>query len=186
VGDGRFDGDVELVEVDLSRAIDATDETRETLEDAAITSNSPRDLERVFEDFRQEVSRESAVEEAEQQYTLALTYHDMGLIDEAIASLERAARSPKRRFAAAALLGRLHLGRNKLAQAIEWFERAAEAPASTAEESRALLYELATTLERTGEGARALAVYMELRSDADNYRDVAQRIDRLAALQAKG
>jgi tetratricopeptide (TPR) repeat protein len=185
VGDG-LETEVELVEVDLSRAIDEIDAVVRASKGAAMSTDSPRDLEGVFEDFREEVSRENAMEEAEQQYTLALTYRDMGLIDEAMASLERAARSPRRRFAAAALLGRLHLGRNKLAHAIEWFERAAEAPASTPEESRALLYELARTLEQSGEGARALAVYMELRSDADDYRDVVQRIDRLTDLQTKG
>jgi tetratricopeptide (TPR) repeat protein len=178
--------EVELVEIDLSRAIEDGDAAMQSSKGAPMSADGPRDLEGVFEDFRQEVSRESVLEEAEQQYTLALTYRDMGLIDEAIMSLERAARSPRRRFAAAALLARLHLSRNKLASAVEWFERAAEAPASTSEESRALLYELATTLERMGEAARALAVYLELRSDAGDYRDVGQHIGRLSDLQAKG
>jgi tetratricopeptide (TPR) repeat protein len=183
VGANGVGSQVELVEVDLSRAIDQIDRTAKG---AAMSSEGPRDLEGVFEDFRQEVSRESALEEAEQHYALALTYRDMGLVEEAIVALERAARSPKRRFAAAALLGRLYLGRNNLAGAIEWFERAAEAPAPTAEEGRALLYELAATLERAGEGARALAVFLELRADADEYRDVATRIGRLMDRQAKG
>jgi tetratricopeptide (TPR) repeat protein len=186
VEEGEFGAEVELVEIDLSRVIDEGDEAVRSAKGAAMSSDGPRDLEGVFEDFRQEVSRESAMEEAEQQYTLALTYRDMGLIDEAIRSLERAARSPRRRFTAAALLARLHLSRNRFGPAIEWFERAAEAPAPTVEESRALLYELGTTLERTGEVSRALAVYLELRSDADDYRDVVQRIVRLSDVQAKG
>jgi hypothetical protein len=37
-----------------------------------------------------------------------------------------------------------------------------------------------------GEVARALAVCMELQSEAGEYRDVAERIDRLTKVQAGG
>jgi hypothetical protein len=42
-------------------------------------------------------------------------------------------------------------------------------------------------LEKAGESARALAVCMELQSDAGaSYQDVAARIDRLTKVQAGG
>ena len=69
-------------------------------------------------------------------------------------------------------------------QALEWLERAAQAPAPTADEGHQLLYELAEALEKAGEVARALAVCMELQADAGDYRDVAERIDRLTKVQA--
>ena len=65
-------------------------------------------------------------------------------------------------------------------------ECAAEAPAPTAEEGRALLYDLGVTLEETGETARALAVFLELQADAGDYRDVSRRIDRLARVRTGG
>ena len=46
------------------------------------------------------------------------------------------------------MLGRLYLERSDTRQAVEWFERAAEAPAPTPDAGRALLYDLAETLER--------------------------------------
>jgi hypothetical protein len=49
-----------------------------------------------------------------------------------------------------------------------------------------LLFELADGLEKAGEGARALAVLLELQADAGSYRDVDERIDRLAKVQARG
>ena len=69
------------------------------------------------------------------------------MIDDAIQSLERAARSSRQRFEAASLLGRLHMDRGERTRALDWFERAAEAPAPTADAGRALLYDLADVLE---------------------------------------
>jgi tetratricopeptide (TPR) repeat protein len=145
-----------------------------------------QNLDEVFRDFRDEVSRQTGAEDAAQHLKLARTYLEMGMADEAIGSLETAARSPKHRFEAAAMLGRLYRDQQDIAHAIEWLERAAEAPAAGLEEGRALLYDLGATLEIAGESARALAVFMELRADAGEYRDVSARVDRLARVQTGG
>jgi tetratricopeptide (TPR) repeat protein len=146
----------------------------------------PGDLEGVFQEFRDEVSKQTALDAAEQQFKLAHTYREMGMIDEAIAEFQKAARSPKRRFEAASIVARLYKERGKVPQAIEWFERAAEAPAPTADAGRSLLYDLAATLEANNESARALAVFMELQADAGDYRDVRARVDKLTKAQARG
>jgi tetratricopeptide (TPR) repeat protein len=139
-----------------------------------------RELGEVFEEFRQEVQREQATTTAAKQYKLALTYHDMGMIEECIKALEISARSPRYRFQSAILLGRIHRHQGKTHEAIDWFERAAETPASSAEAGRALLYELGQALEDAAESVRALAVYLEIQADAGDYRDVRARIQRLS------
>jgi tetratricopeptide (TPR) repeat protein len=144
------------------------------------------DLDHVFREFRDEVSRDSEASETEQQFKLGLTYRDMGMAEDAIRELRWAARSPRRRFEASSLVARLERDRGDLHAAVEWFERAAEAPAPTLEDGRALLYELAQALESSGESARALAVYLELRSDAGEFRDVSKRIERLSRTQTGG
>jgi tetratricopeptide (TPR) repeat protein len=135
---------------------------------------------------RDDADRQDADDEAAEQYRLALTYQDMGMIDDAISALEVAARSPRQRFDAASMLGRLHLEQEQTGKAVEWFERAAEAPAPTPDAGRALLYDLASTLEASGEGSRALAVFVELEAESRGYRDVAVRIDQLSKVQARG
>jgi tetratricopeptide (TPR) repeat protein len=137
------------------------------------------DLDDVFREFRAEVLREQATSSAAQQYNLALTYFDMGMLEESAKALQSAARSPQYRFQAASLLGRIEGERGRTQEAIEWFERAAETPAPNAHAARALLYELGKTLEEAGESSRALAVYLELQADVASYRDVASRIARL-------
>jgi len=95
-------------------------------------------------------------------------------------------RAPRLRFEAASRLARLSLKSGRPAEAVEWFERAAEAPAPTADAGRTLLYELGDTLEVGGETARALAVFLELQADATDFRDVTRRVERLARVQAGG
>ena len=155
---------------------------------AASASQAPaaRSLDQVFRGMRDDSTRESSEEAAAEQYRLALTYHEMGMPEDAITALEAAARSPRQRFDAASMLGRLYLERKDTAHAIEWLERAAEAPAPTPDAGRALLYDLATTLESVGEHSRALAVFVELESESGGYRDVNKQIERLSKVQARG
>lgn len=145
-----------------------------------------QNLDEVFGARRSEASRQAGVQEAAEQLGLGRTYVDMGMAEEAIAALMRAARVPTHRFEAASLLGRLYLKKQDLPHAVEWLERAAEAPPTTEQAGRELLYELGAVLELTGEVSRALAVLMELQADAGEYRDVAARIDRLARVQTGG
>ena len=145
-----------------------------------------RSLDQVFRGMRDESSRASTEEAAAEQYRLAVTYHEMGMPEDAIKALEFAAKSPRQRFDAASMLGRLYVERSEMAHAIEWLERAAEAPAPTPDAGRALLYDLAKALETGGEQTRALAVFVELESESRGYRDVAGQIERLSKVQARG
>jgi tetratricopeptide (TPR) repeat protein len=168
--------------------IDLTNILAEFTVASSAPAKQPRreDLEEVFQDFRDEVTRQSGVDDASQHMTLANTYLEMGMEDDAIQSLKKAAHSPRCRFEAGAHLARLFKGRNEIPQAIEWMERAAEAPAPSREAGLGLLYELGTTLEAVGETARALGVFMELQADAGQYRDVQDKVERLSRVQTGG
>ena len=165
--------------------IDLTDMLNEPAESAP-QAPAARSLDQVFRGMRDESSRASSEEAAAEQYRLALTYHEMGMPEDAIKALEGAARSPRQRFDAASMLGRLYLERKDAPHAIEWLERAAEAPAPTPDAGHALLYDLAKTLESVGEHSRALAVFVELESESGGYKDVQKQIERLSKVQARG
>lgn len=173
----------EELEIDLTAMLDAPAEAPKPL---PLIPPPPRSLDQVFRGIRDEAGRASNEEAAAEQYRLALTYHEMNMVDDAIKALEQAARSPRQRFDAGSMLGRLYLERKDPHHAIEWLERAAEAPAPTPDAGRALLYDLAKTLESVGEHSRALAVFVELESESGGYRDVAGQIERLSKAQARG
>lgn len=170
------------VDIDLTNVL----EQLQGMTAASKPAAPPQNLEAVFEDVRAEVSKQGGAKEAAEHLALARTYIDMGMQDEAIAALRTAARAPSHRFEAASLLGRMYLKRNDVPHAIEWLERAAEAPAPGETEARDLLYDLGCILETAGETARALAVFLELQADAGEYRDVAVRVDRLSRVETGG
>jgi tetratricopeptide (TPR) repeat protein len=150
----------------------------------AAPAPAPADLDGVFGNLRDQAARRGGADEGEKDYRRALALRAAGDVDGCIQALEKASRSPKLRFGASWLIARLYRERDMLPNALEWLERASEAPAPTSDESNQLLYELADGLEKVGEVARALAICLELQSEAGAYKDVDARIDRLTKVQA--
>src|SRR5204863_5666942 len=126
-------------------------------------------------------SRDSSPETAEQHLKLAETYVQMGMTEDAIKALEVASRSLRHRFRAGAMIAKIHRDNGDMVRAIEWYERAADAPSSEPSAHHALLYDLATALEANGENARALAVFLELQAEAGDYRDLTAKLEHLTA-----
>jgi tetratricopeptide (TPR) repeat protein len=169
-------------EIDLTGALGGLEGNAQ-----ASGSAEPRRLDEAFSRIREEASADPNF--SAQHMTLARTYLEIGMLDEAQSALERAVRSPQQRFEAAAALGRLHQRRGDPEKAIEWLEHAAEVAGSAEpvpDEGRAVLYDLGVLLDDAGETSRALAVFLELQSEAGDYRDVPVRIDRLARVQTGG
>ena len=167
---------IEHVEVDLSDALAGLDAPAEP---------APA-LEDIFDDMRSKGARDAQLQDAQARYAAGIEHANAGRIEEAVSGFEAAARVPMMRFAAGSRLGRLLIANGDVARGVEWLERAAEAPAPTAEEGHALMFELADALEQMGEHARALAVLLELSADAPDYHDIAERIDRLSKVQTRG
>ena len=167
-------------EVDLSISLD-------TIKTPAASAPDPQaesDLDSVFGSMRTQSAKRSGLDDAEKEYKRGLSLRAAGDIDGSIQAFEKAARAPKLRFGTSWLIARLYRERDQMPNALEWLERASQAPAPTTDESHQLLFELAEALEKVGENARALAVCMELQSDAGSYRDVDERIERLTKVQA--
>jgi tetratricopeptide (TPR) repeat protein len=147
--------------------------------DAAPAPAGLSGLERVFEGFRDEAVR-YGVEGAAKQFRQAVSLREAGDTGGAVRVLEQVVRVPRYRFKAAAELARIHRELGQVHEAVEWLERAAEAAPAATDESRELLYDLGLLLSEAGESERALAVFLELQSDAPDYRDVAIRVGRLS------
>lgn len=173
----------QVVEIDLTGLIGELRTSPEAV--SAETRPEAEDLDQVFAGLRKEAVTEEA-DEAGDYVDLARTYLEMGLAEEAIGSLLTAARSPRWRFAAASMLASLYRDSGDVTQAVEWYERAAEAPAPTTDAGRGLLYDLGDLLETLGESARALAVFLELDSDQPGFRDVSARVARLSRIDGGG
>jgi tetratricopeptide (TPR) repeat protein len=181
----------ESVEVDLSIDLDGI---KPGAMKAPTPSSEPEDeeepyqendIDSVFKQMRSKASKSSSGEGAEEQMKEGISLRQAGKTDSAIRAFEMASRSPRHRFQASVYLGRMYRDKDRMTKAIEWFERATQAPAPTPDEGFMLLYELADALEVTGEVERALAICMELQADAGDFRDVKARVSRLSKV-AKG
>ena len=182
------DADRDVFEIDLSDALDGllgrTDAAPGRQPDGGAGQESPRGLEGFFEDLREEHGRGVESTNAALAYDQASEHFNRGEIQAAADCLRTAARDPLLRFRAASMLARIARDNQRISEAIEWLERAAEAPPPSLDASHGLLYELGDTLELGGEHARALAVFIELQSGAPGYRDVGARIAKLSSTQA--
>ena len=115
-------------EVDLSMALDGITPAP-AVSEPSTQPPPPRDLDDVFAELREEATRRFATNNPDQELAAGLAFYQAGQLDFAVPRLEAASRAPANRFVAAATLGRIFLERGETWQAIEWFERAADAPA---------------------------------------------------------
>jgi tetratricopeptide (TPR) repeat protein len=175
----------ESADIDLTSMLGDLDED-DAPGGAESDGGSAEKLEGVFTDLRSDAARKGAADQSAQHMKLARTYLEMGMTAEAAAALKTAAGSPMQRFEAGSMLGRMYKEQGDLPQAVEWLTRASETPAPAVEDGRAVLYDLAVTLEAAGDVTRALAVFLELEAQAGPYRDAAERAGRLARVQAGG
>jgi Tfp pilus assembly protein PilF len=107
-------------------------------------------------------------------------------VEAGIEQLRAAARSPRRRFAAASLLAHVYEEQKRTPEAIEWLGHAIDAPGIEPQPRYDAMIHLADLLERAGEEASALAVCLELQAEAGDYKDVSERTARLSRLQTGG
>ena len=173
----------EIFEIDLSGDLEDLLSTAPAAPAAQAAPMHPGGLDGFFEGLREERGRDLQGLSAALAYDQASEHFNRGEVESAAECLRTAARDPQFRFRAASMLARIARDRRRFPEAVEWLERAAEAPAPTTEASHGLLYELADTLESSREDARALAVFIELQASVPGYRDVAERIAELARRQ---
>jgi tetratricopeptide (TPR) repeat protein len=173
----------------LAADIDLTTLLGELEGQPALTDARPDpapDLEDVFAAMRYEAAGVVESDTSAGHLSLAQSYIDSGQPEAALESLQIAARSPQHRFEAASALAQIYRDQSDLPMAIEWFERAIEAPAPSAADGYAVLYDLGDVLEAMGETARALAVFLELAADVPDFRDVGRRVSILSSAETEG
>ena len=130
----------------------------------------------IFKEFKKGVDKQLGKEDYDTRYNLGIAYKEMGLIDEAIAEFQLAAKDEARLLECASMLGICFLEKGMPKLAMKWFERGLKAPGRTEEEYAALRYDLATAHEAAGDVDRALALFTDLYGQDANFRDVATKV----------
>src|SRR4029453_9384713 len=135
----------------------------------------------IFKGFKKGGDKQLGKEDYDTRYNLGIAYKEMGLVDEAIAEFQLAARDETRLLEWSSMLGICFLEKGMAKLAVKWFEKGLTAPDRTEEEYQGLRYDLATALEAAGETDRALQLYTDLYGQDANFRDVANKVRELRA-----
>jgi hypothetical protein len=150
-------------------------------EPSSFTSLGDPGLEDIFKEFRRGVDKQLDKEDYDTRYNLGIAYKEMGLLDEAIAEFQLAAKDESRLLECSSMLGICFMEKGMPKLAVKWFEKGLKAEGRTDEEYQGLRYDLAAALEASGEQDRALELYKELYSENAGFRDVATKLRELRA-----
>jgi tetratricopeptide (TPR) repeat protein len=145
------------------------------------------DLADMFGELKQELEEDTAAaqEDPETHYNLGVAFREMGLLDEAIAELQKVCHAVDRGHPFSQImqtytwLAQCFLDKGVPEAAIRWYERALKLSSIDEETRTALNYELASAYENAGNKPAALSHFMEVYGSNIDYRDVAERIKAL-------
>jgi tetratricopeptide (TPR) repeat protein len=133
----------------------------------------------IFREFQKGVDKQLGKEDYETRYNLGIAYKEMGLVDEAIAEFQLAAKDEGRLLECASMLGICFVEKGMPKLAVKWFEKGLSAPGRSDEEYQGLRYDLASALEQAGETDRARSMFTELYGQDATFRDVAEKLRQL-------
>ena len=145
------------------------------------------DLSQMFGELKQELEETATPgdEDPETHYNLGVAFREMGLLDEAIAELQKVCTAVEHGQPFAQLvqtytwLAQCFIDKGVPDAAIRWYEKALAIPGLDAEARTAIHYELGSAWETVHDKAAALTHFTQVYSANIDYRDVSERIHAL-------
>jgi tetratricopeptide (TPR) repeat protein len=153
----------------------------------AMHASDSVDLSEMFGELKQELEEEVAAgdDDPETHYNLGVAFREMGLLDEAIAELQKVCIAIERGKPFAqpvqtyTWLAQCFLDKGVPEAAIRWYEKALHIPGLDDEARMAINYELGSACETAQDKPAALRHFTEVYGANIDYRDVAERIHAL-------
>jgi tetratricopeptide (TPR) repeat protein len=145
------------------------------------------DLSEMFGELKQELEEDVAAadDDPETHYNLGVAFREMGLLDEAIAELQKVCTAIDRGKPFTQLvqtytwLAQCFLDKGVPDAAIRWYEKALSIPGLDDEARVAINYELGSACESAQDKPAALRYFTSVYGSNIDYRDVAERIQAL-------
>jgi tetratricopeptide (TPR) repeat protein len=178
-GGGGFDLGAELG--DLFGAQSAVEDEPASAQSSELGDSGLADI---FKEFKKGVDKQLGNEDYDTRYNLGIAYKEMGLVDEAIAEFQLAAKDPNRLLECSSMLGICFMDKGMPKLAIKWFEKGLKTAGRREEEYQGLRYDLATAYEAAGDLDTALGIFTELYGQDANFRDVAAKLRELRGASA--
>jgi len=170
--------------VDLSAMILSDDmperDTRMKVADEEPTGDEEKDFQEMLARFKQGIDENIDEADFQSHYDLGVAFKEMGLLDEAIAELQKALRAPEGKLRSSEALGVCFIEKGAYVVAESILRRALELPASGDQERLGILYWLGRALEEQGKRVDARELYGRVFAVDIRFRDVGERAKALA------
>lgn len=144
-------------------------------------------VEEVFAEFKKGLEKVVKPEDVDTHYDLGVAYKEMGLIDDAVGEFSIARKGcigKRKEIDCLSMIGMLQVSRGDAAAAIDAYQQGLASEHARGDVEKSLRYELGVAYEAANQLGRALSQFLKVQSIDGNYRDVANHVDRLAAIAA--
>jgi len=155
-------------------------DTRMKVPDEAPTGDEEQDFQEMLARFRQGIDENIEETDFQSHYDLGVAFKEMGLLDEAIAELQKALRAPEGKLRTSEALGVCFHEKGAYGVAESIMRRALDLPSTGDQERLGILYWLGRALENQGKGAEARELYGRVFAIDIRFMDVGARVKALA------
>ena len=172
--------------IDLGSMLSDDDEdvhqkdTRLRVQDEEPTGDEEQDFQDMLARFKQGIDENIDEADFQSHYDLGVAFKEMGLLDEAIAELQKALRAPEGKLRTSEMLGICFFEKGAYGVAESILRRGLDLPASGDQERLGILYWLGRALEQQGKKADARDLYGRVFAVDIRFLDAEQRVKALA------
>ena len=172
--------------IDLGSMLSEEDEslpakdTRMTVADEEPTGDEEQDFQDMLARFKQGIDENIDEADFQSHYDLGVAFKEMGLLDEAIAELQKALRAPDGKLRTSEMLGICFFEKGAFGVAESILRRGLDLPASGDQERLGVLYWLGRALEQQGKKADARDLYGRVFAVDIRFLDAERRVKALA------
>ncbi len=145
---------------------------------ASSSGAGPIEMADVLAQFKRGVAKQVDKNDSATHYDLGIAYMEMGLHAEGIDEFKLCLSDPTRQCTANTMIGLSYVQKGEMEPSIDHFKRALAAKPSDDEEI-GLWFEIGNAHELLGKNMEALVWYEKVEERNPEFRDVAQRIERL-------
>src|SRR5207244_642873 len=155
-------------------------DTRMKVADEEPTGDEEQDFQDMLARFKRGIDENIDEADFQSHYDLGVAFKEMGLLDEAIAELQKALRAPDGKLRSSEALGVCFVDKGAYVVAESILRRALDLPASGDQERLGILYWLGRALEEQGKRVEARDLYGRVFAVDIRFRDVGERAKALA------
>src|SRR6266511_3623773 len=155
-------------------------DTRMTVADEEPTGDEEQDFQDMLARFKQGIDENIDEADFQSHYDLGVAFKEMGLLDEAIAELQKALRAPEGKLRTSEMLGICFFEKGAYGVAESILRRGLDLPAHGDQERLGVLYWLGRALEQQGKKADARDLYGRVFAVDIRFLDAEQRVKALA------